>query len=321
MRKILWLISLRNILNTSFNISKNHIKINHKRNGGLEMIKTIHNVEEVIDFTWELSQDNLNASYPRKDSIIELKEYIKKFIDDDSKNVIASYQQGELCGICLYFWIDEEKYVQTKIFLIKDGYDQVGEELINYIRNQLTGYEFFITGIPFTNKNANEYFKKKNIKCSESSIVTEIHNLEPRTNQRNHCVEEVSKNNFDEYAKFHDRYAIPLEMYYNSTNLLKDMERFRVFVYRNASEIIGSIFVKRVMDSAEVFGLFVREKYENKGIEGILINEMLTRLYNELGEVKEIVYFIEEDSTNELNATLTAGFEVQAKYRCYKCIL
>ena len=48
---------------------------------------------------------------------------------------------------------------------------------------------------------------------------------------------------------------------------------------------------------------------------------MLTRLYNELGEVKEIVYFIEEDSTNELNAALTAGFEVQAKYRCYKCIL
>lgn len=285
------------------------------------MIKTIHNAEEVIDFTWKLSQDNLNASYPRKESIIDLKEYIKEFIDDDSKNVIASYQQGELCGICLYFWINEEKYVQTKVFLIKDGYDQIAEEFINYISSQLTGYEFFITGIPFTNKNVNEYFKKKNIKCIESSIVTEIHNLEPPTKQRNHCIEEINKNNFDEYAKFHDRYAIPLEMYYNSTNLLKDMERFRVLVYRNDNHIVGSIFLKRVRNSAEVFGLFVHEKYENKGIECILINEMLTKLYNEFGELKEIVYFIEKDSTNELNAALTAGFEVQAKYKCYKCIL
>lgn len=49
------------------------------------MIKIIHNAEEVIDLAWRLSQDNLNASYPRKESIIELKEYIKKFIDDDCK--------------------------------------------------------------------------------------------------------------------------------------------------------------------------------------------------------------------------------------------
>lgn len=285
------------------------------------MIKTIHNAEEIIDFAWGLSQDNLNASYPRKESIIELKKYIKKFIDADSKNVIASYQQGVLCGICLYFWIAEEKYVQTKVFLIKDDYDQIAEEFINYISTQLAGYEFFITGIPFTNQDANKYFKKKNIACNESSIVTEMYNLEPRIYQRNQCVEEINKNNFNEYAKFHDRYAIPLEMYYNSTNLLKDMERFRVLVYRNDNDIVGNIFVKNVRDTAEVFGLFVHEKYENKGIESILINEMLTNLYNEFGAIKEIVYFIEEDCTNELNAALTAGFEVQAKYRCYKCIL
>lgn len=215
------------------------------------MIKTIHNAEEIIYFAWGLSQDNLNASYPRKESIIELKEYIKKFIDDDSKNVIASYQQGVLCGICLYFWIAEEKYVQTKVFLIKDDYDQIAEEFINYISTQLAGYEFFITGIPFTNQDANKYFKKKNIACNESSIVT--------------------------------------EMYYNSTNLLKDMERFRVLVYRNDNDIVGNIFVKNVRDTAEVFGLFVHEKYENKGIESILINEMLTNLYNEFGAIN--VYF------------------------------
>lgn len=284
------------------------------------MIKTICNIEEIIDFAWELSQDNLNASYPREESIIELKAYIEKFINDDSSNVIACYHQGVLCGICLYFWITDEKYAQTKVFLMKGDYDQIADEFIKHISNQLAGYQFFITGIPFTNKNVSEYFKKKNIECNEASIVTRICNLEPHTNQKNDCVEEINKNNFEEYARFHDKYAIPLEMYYNSQNLKKDIDRFRTWVFRQNQEIHGSIFVKIVKDSAEVFGLFVDDNYKNKGIENILINEMLTQLYNEFGAIKEIVYFIDENSTDELSSALDAGFEVQAKFRCYKCI-
>ncbi|WP_142413883.1 hypothetical protein [Hathewaya massiliensis] len=285
------------------------------------MIKTICNVEEIIDFAWELSQDNLNASYPRKESIIELKEYIEKFIHDHSKDVIACYDHGVLCGVCLYFWITDEKYAQTKVLLMKGDYDQIAEEFINYISNKLAGYQFLITGIPFTNKNANEYFNKKNIECIEASIVTRICNLKPHTNQRNDCVEEINKDNFEEYARFHDKHAIPLEMYYNAINLKRDIERFRIFAFWQDKEIHGSIFAKANKEDAEVFGLFVDEKYKNKDIESILINEMLTKLYNEFGAIKEIVYFIDENSTDELNLALAAGFEVQAKYRCYKCIL
>jgi len=52
-----------------------------------------------------------------------------------------------------------------------------------------------------------------------------------------------------------------------------------------------------------------------------LINEMLMELYNEFGVVKEIIYFIDEDSTEELNSALSSGFEIYERYRCYKCLL
>ena len=29
-------------------------------------------------------------------------------------------------------------------------------------------------------------------------------------------VEEITKDNFEKYERFHDKYAIPLEMYYNN---------------------------------------------------------------------------------------------------------
>jgi hypothetical protein len=45
------------------------------------MIKTIYKAEEVIDFAWELNQNNLYASYPRRNSIKALKDDIEKAIN------------------------------------------------------------------------------------------------------------------------------------------------------------------------------------------------------------------------------------------------
>ncbi len=284
------------------------------------MIKTIKRLDEVLEFAWELSQNKLHASYPRIDSIERLKEELEKSIKLEDCNIIAYYHQDILCGVCFYFWISDEKYAQTIGFLIRDNYDKIADEFISYIGKQLPGYELFI-GVPFTNKNANEYFKKKNIECIEDSIVTRICNLESHTNQRYDCIEEISKDNFEEYTVFHDKYAIPAEMYFNSKNLRKEIESFRIFAFRQDEEIHGSIFVKADKDISDIIGLFIDEEYKNKGIEGILINEMLMQLYNEFGAIKEILYFIDEDSTDEFNLALNAGFEIKEKYKLYKCIL
>ncbi|MCM1991261.1 hypothetical protein [Oceanirhabdus seepicola] len=284
------------------------------------MIKIIYKVEEVIDFAWELSQNNLYASYPRKESIKAIKDDIEKAINEDNKNIVACYHQNVLCGVCIYQWECDENYAQTTEFLIREDYDQIAEEMIDYISKQLAGYELFI-GVPFSNENANQYFKKKNIECNESSIVTNLYNLKSHSNQKHDYVDKITKANFEEYAIFHDKYAIPLEMYYNSKNLKKDMDRFRVFVFRQEKGIHASIFVKANKDLSDVVGLFVDKEYRNNGIESMLINEMLMQLYNEFGAIKEILFFIDEDCTDELNLALTAGFEIKEKYRCYKCIL
>lgn len=284
------------------------------------MIKIINKLEEVIDFAWELSQHNLYASYPRRESLKVLKEDIERAISGDNENIIACYHHDVLCGVCVYFWKADEKYAQTTEFLIRGDYDQIADEFIDYLSNHLAGYQLLI-GIPFTNKNANHYFKKKNIECIEASIVTRICNLEPHTNQKYDYIEEINKNDFEEYAEFHDKYAIPAGIYFNSENLRKKIERFRIFAFRQDGEIHGSIFVSAGKDISDVIGLFIDEEYKNNGIESILINEMLTQLYNEFGAIKEILYFVDEDSTDELNLALTAGFEIKEKYRCYKCIL
>ena len=284
------------------------------------MIKTIYRLEEVVDFVWELSQVDLYASYPRRTSMKDIKEVIERAIGSDNRNVVACYQENVLYGVCIYNWECDESYAQTEVFLIKENYEKVAEEFIGCISEQLPGYELFV-GVPLNNKNANQYFKEKNFECISSSIDTRLYNLEPPLNQKHDRIEKVTKSDFEEYAVFHDRFATPLEMYYNSKNLLKDIERFRIFAFREGKKICGSIFFKILKDSFEVFGLFVDKEYENSGVDAILINEMLGQLYNEFGHVKEIVYFIDEDCSGELNSALAAGFEIKDKYRCYKCTL
>ncbi len=249
------------------------------------MIKTIYRIEEVIDFAWELSRNNLYASYPRINSIEEIKEELEKAINLESRNIIACYHQDILCGICFYFWISDEKYVQTSGFLIIGDYDKIADEFISHISKQLPEYELFI-GVPFTNKNANEYFIKNNIELIDCSIVTALYNLESHGNESHNQVEKITNSNFEEYAVFHDKYAIPFEMYYNSQNLQKAIDRFRIFAFRQDGEIRGSIFTRASKDGGDVVGLFVDEEHKNKGIENILINETLKELYNEFGSLR-----------------------------------
>lgn len=281
------------------------------------MIKTVHGVEEVIDFIWELNQKDLYASYPRITSMKDIKENIERAINSDNRNIIAYYREDVLYGVCIYMWLHDENYAQTEVFVIREDYEKIADDFIGYISAQLPGYELFV-GVSADNKNANQYFTKKNVECTSSCIVTELYDLKPPMNQNHDKVEKITKSNFEEYALFHDKFAIPLEMYYNSPNLLKDIERFRIFAFNEGEEIHGGIFVKILKDSFEVFGLFVDEEYENKGIHTILMDEMLVQLYNEFGAVKEITYFIDEDCTTDLNSALTAGFEIKDRYKCYK---
>lgn len=285
-----------------------------------EMIKVVNKVEEILDFVWELSVDDFYASYPRKKSLEQVKKEIQRSINEDEKSIVAYYKDNELYGICCYFWEESEKYVQTTLFLIKDYYEDIAEELISYVSTQLPGYELFI-GFPDTNENAREYFERKNIQCIEASIVTKLYNLQCDISEKYPSVERITENSFEEYAIFHDEHAVPSGMYYNSKNLKKDMELFRVFALREHGKTHGSIFVRAGKGMSEVFGVFIDKEYENNHFISNLINAMLMELYNEFGTVKEIIYFIDEDSTEELNSALSAGFQVIERYRCYKCLL
>lgn len=283
------------------------------------MIKKVTDIKEVLDFVWGLGQNGLYSSYPRKKSIEEVEKEIKAAIHNDNYNIIASYKDDVLNGVCIYFWVDDDNYAQTTEFLIQEDYEQIADKFIGYIRKELSGFEFLI-GVPLTNQDANQYFQKRNIECIEVSTDTRLYNLNEQHNSPNTQVERLEENKFEEYTLFHDKHAVPNGMYFVSKNIKKYLNKFRIFVYRQEGEIHGSIFVQLYEGGAEIFGLFIDEEYKEKSIESMLIQEMLRELYEELGSIKEMIYFIDDNELDELKAAINAGFRVEDRYRCYKYV-
>ncbi len=159
------------------------------------------------------------ASYPRMTTVEKINRNLVKAIEEKNQNLLAFYNKDELCGVCIYFWIKEENYTQTSIFLIKKDYETIANKFICYIESQLRGYKLLI-GVPSTNEIAINYFNSNGMKCIESSIVTNKMCVNVEESFSNANVIRVTRDNFEEYRDFHDKYAIPYEMYFTSKNLL-----------------------------------------------------------------------------------------------------
>lgn len=276
--------------------------------------------DELIDFAWRLSQQDSTASYPRLKSKEEVETVINRAESRSNQRCLTSYRGGALNGICVYYWVEDEKYAQTSMLLIEHDFDIVADAFFKEISSELKGYSLLV-GFPEGHKSAHEHMPGMDFNCIESSVVTEIVSwtkcdVQPPSMQSgvSSILFELSSDELERYAAFHDKHATALEMFYTSKNIAKELDRFRIFVYQVGDDIKGSIFVKCFEPSAEVFGLFIDEDVRHLELEKGLIQTML----NALDSIEDIMYFIDESSSNELEAALYAGFKIKEKYKCYK---
>ncbi len=281
------------------------------------MIVEIERTEQIIDFAWELSRDSRSATYPREESKAELAKSLARALNSEHQRIIAYYgRDDELQGVCVYHWDSEENYSQASHFLINAGsYSRVADEFISFLAKHLGGYDFLI-GVPAANSSAIGYFEQRGFACIESSIDTRLYNLQPPQVTAGKPAEKITADNLVEYAAFHDKFALPAELYYHSKNLKRYLEHFRILALRKNGKICGSIFARILPDNgADIVGLFSDGDVPS---EKALINQLLLALYNEFGALDEVIFFIDEGSGSELDLALGAGFKIKDRYRLYR---
>lgn len=191
--------------------------------------------EQMIDFAWELGKRAETASYPRPSSRAQLLERLQKAVHPDQEGALGYYAGGLLQGICTYFWDPQERYAQTTLFLLeRSGYPQAADEFTAFLRDRLGGYELLV-GVSAANDAAVSYLQDRGFVCVEASIDTRLARWRRQTVDQAIVVEAIGPASFGEYAAFHDQHALPLEMYWHSKNIQRELERFRILAVRQGA--------------------------------------------------------------------------------------
>lgn len=262
-------------------------------------------------------KDETHFSYPRFTKISDIFRELEYSIEFMATESLVAEENGEIVGLLTYFWDEDEKYIQTTFLLIKNKDIKVFEKLISHIKNNHQGYSINI-GLSHTCwLNDEDYFKEN------AQIIEHSHVLESKNINKNPAelagIKVLSKEDFSQYATFHDKFSE--NMFYNSKNLLRDFDRFRVFMKENQDEIVASLLVKIYGENpckGEIFGLFIDENEEKSKICDELLKAMVNSLIYEFGKISTIIYFVEVDKKIELETALANGFEKLDTYFLYK---
>ena len=261
--------------------------------------------------------DKTHFSYPRFYKINDIFRELEYSIEFMATQTLVAEENGKLEALATYFWDDDEKYIQTTLLVIKNKDIEVFEKLISHIKNDRKDYRLDL-GLSHTCwLNDEEYFKDK-AQIIDYSHVLEAKNISQKTEEIKR-IGVLSKEDFQKYQAFHDKFA--KDMYYNSKNLLRDFDRFRVFVKEDKGELVGSLLVKIYGENpckSEIFGIFVGENQDKSKICDELLKAMTNSLIDEFGKISTIKYFVEVDKKIELKIALANNFENLDTYILYK---
>lgn len=262
-------------------------------------------------------RDKTHFSYPRFYKINDIFRELEYSIEFMATESLVIEENGDLEGLATYFWDEDERYIQISLLIIKNKDIKVFEELISHIKKDFKDYSLNL-GLSHTCwLNDEEDFKDK-AQIIEYSHVLEAKNIRERLGDTA-GIRILSKEDFPKYEDFHDKFAG--KMYYNSKNLLRDFDKFRVFVKENQGEIVASLLVKIYGENpckGEIFGVFIEDSKEKAKICDELLKAMENSLIDEFGKISTIKYFVEVDKKIELETALRLGFEKLDTYLYYK---
>ena len=262
-------------------------------------------------------KDETHYSYPRFEKISDIFRELEYSIEFMAIETLVAAENGEILGLITYFWDEDEKYVQTTFLVIKNKDIKVFEKLISHIKNDHDGLSINL-GLSHTCWLNDEDYFKENAQIIEHSHVLEAKNIRENKRERE-GLRVLSKEDFPKYQVFHDKFA--KDMYYNSRNLLRDFDRFRVFAKENQGDIVASILVKiygKNPCKGEIFGIFIDENEEKSKICNELLEAMANLLIDEFGKISSLLYFVEVDKKIELETALANSFQKLDTYMLYK---
>lgn len=272
-------------------------------------------IREAADLAWELSKRPEKASYHLPKSREQLEDEFRRSLIRDDYELFGYYEDEKLTAVINFYIINQDEYLQTTSLYVDSKYNDVLNEFICIIRKEYQGYEAYF-GFTKENTEAQNYFLSNGFECVDSCNDMRFMRKDFKPVEEADNMVRIAEENFNLYAPFHDEHFN--KGYWTSSRLREKLDEWYIFAYKPYNKMAGSIFIRLERGCiAEIFGTYLSEQYDNEKNREALLSYSLDKCLNENREVKQVVFFIDDDE-NMHEAAEKVGFKYYSSYRCYK---
>ena len=265
-------------------------------------------IEQYMEFAYSLALDQTRSGYPLFSDGISTKEqfvdHVWKSYRDDGRDLLLFVIDGLVEGWIQYFYIEQDRYLQTNGFLINRNTEQALTEFLEYAEAHFRGYDLYL-GFPKKNSNAISFLQKTDCRLVEESyhdiFIFDDAVIQPDTSG----IVKVTESNFSEFRKI---YRTDPETYWSSERIFSTLNEWMIYLlYRNN---IAAGYVCARDD--EIFGLGYQDDIFDKNTYKTLVTVILSDL--KAAGCKDMTFFNDEESQS---AALDIGFVCVSEYLLY----
>ena len=265
-------------------------------------------IEKYMDFAYSLALDQTRSGYPLFSDGISTKEQFveqvwKSYCNDD-RDILLFIINGVVEGWIQFFYIEQDRYLQTNGFLINSNTEQALTDFMEYAREHFTGYDLYL-GFPKRNSDAISSLQKTGCRLIEESyhdiFVFEGADIQPETAG----IVKVTERNFSEFRKIHQTDP---DTYWSSERILSTLNEWLIYLLYREDIAVGYICAK----DGEIFSLGYHNNIFDKSTYKALVS-VIMRDFKAAG-YRDMTFFNDEKSQP---SALDLGFSCAGEYALY----
>ena len=271
--------------------------------------------EKYIDFAYELAMDLSKSGYPTYRDGIKTKpmfvERLLKAFERDDEQILLFVHNGAVQGVIRYFWIADDRYLQTAAFCINEATEQAISEFLSFVGERFQGYDVFM-GFPAENQKAVNYLSERGFECIEDDFNNTAFLDKCNPTPENGEIIQIGKENYDRFRVLHRQ--IEGEMYWNSDRIYEDLDNWIILVKEKDGKPQGAVYNKDLGGGLyEIIGIDIdHDQYDPETFKELL-QAAIADAKRRNGRF--ITFFCEKEYEE---AALACGFVCVGNYLCYK---
>lgn len=216
---------------------------------------------------------------------------------------------GRLSGVAAGFGEGDE-YFQTTLFYVAEDDRASADALIDAMVNSHAAAQILI-GIDGRNVNVGSALTANGFEAVENDVDARL-DTQKLVPSPCGCVQRLGRDKKNAWLEFHRRYFD--DVYWNAEHIEACFDEWDIYAAIDGEKVTDGAFVKAGKDgSAEIFGLQARSGKSVAALLTAVAQDQKARR-----NVKTIVFFIDCDCADQIDAAKAAGFDCGGQYKCYE---